>query len=183
MSTPHHQSPGTTAGSTTVGSTQAAPSAGPRLARGHETIGSYRDYASAQRAVDLLSDRGFPVEKLRIIGEDLRTEERVTGRLTTWRAGLAAAGSGALFGALIGWLLGLFTITPLVTALVLGLYGLLIGAVLGGLFGVLGHAALRGRRDFSSVQGMVAGRYDVVCEPDEAARATSMLAEGRSDSR
>lgn len=179
MSIPRHQTPGTAPGSTT----DPVPSAGPRLARGHETIGSYRDYASAQRAVDLLSDRGFPVEKLRIIGEDLRTEERVTGRLTIWRAGLAAAGSGALFGALIGWLLGLFTITPLVSALVLGLYGLLIGAVLGGLVGVAGHAALRGRRDFSSVQGMVAGRYDVVCEPDQATRAAAMLAEGGPGSR
>lgn len=156
---------------------------GPRGRRGHETVGSYTDYASAQRAVDFLSDRDFPVERLRIIGEDLRTVERVTGRLTTWRAALAGAGSGAVFGAVIGWVLGLFTMTPLVSALILGLYGLLVGAVFGAVLGALGHAALRGRRDFSSVQGMVAGRYDVVAEPEVAGRAAALLAELPADRR
>jgi hypothetical protein len=155
----------------------------PHVSRGHETVGSYTDYASAQRAVDVLSDRGFPVERLRIIGEDLRTVERVTGRLTTWRAALAGAGSGAVFGGVIGWVLGLFTVTPLVSALILGLYGLLIGAVLGALLGAVGHAATRGRRDFSSVQGMVAGRYDVVADPEVAGQASGLLAELPADRR
>lgn len=152
-------------------------SSAPRVSRGHEVVASCPDYAAAQRAVDHLSDNDFPVDRLRIIGEGLRSVERVTGRLTTWRAALGGAASGAVFGAVIGWLLGLFTVTPLVSALVLGLYGLLLGAVVGGLFGAAGHAALRGRRDFSSVQGMVAERYDIVAEPDVAARASAMLAE------
>jgi hypothetical protein len=151
-----------------------------RVVRGTDTVGSYRDYASAQEAVDFLSDRGFPVDRLRIVGEDLRTVERVTGRLTTGRAALAGAGSGAVFGGLIGLFLGLFTLEPAVSSLILGLYGVLLGTVFGALFGAIGHAATRGRRDFSSVQGMVAGRYDVVAEADVAARATSELAELRA---
>ena len=153
----------------------------PRVAHGHETVASYSDYAAAQRAVDFLSDRSFPVDQLRIVGEDLRTVEHVTGRLTTWRAALAGAGSGAVFGAVIGWLLGLFTIEPLLSALVLGLYGLLVGAVLGAVIGGVGHAAMRGRRDFSSVQGLVAGRYDVVADPAVAPRASALLAELPAD--
>ena len=101
--------------------------------------------------------------------------------MTTWRAALAGAGSGAVFGAVIGWLLGLFTIEPLLSALVLDLYGLLVGAVLGAAMAAVGHAAMRGRRDFSSVQGIVAGRYDVVAGPAVAARASALLVELPAD--
>ena len=45
-------------------------------------VGSYERYDDAQRAVDTLSDRRFPVERVTIVGSDLRLVERVTGRLT-----------------------------------------------------------------------------------------------------
>jgi hypothetical protein len=51
----------------------------------------FDDYESAQRAVDRLSDDGFPVEKLDVVGSDPRLVERVTGRLTTGRAATAGA--------------------------------------------------------------------------------------------
>ena len=44
------------------------------------TVARFDDYESAQRAVDRLSDDGFPVEKLDVVGSDLRLIERVTGR-------------------------------------------------------------------------------------------------------
>ena len=150
-----------------------------RVTRNREVVASYADYAQAQAAVDHLSDRDFPVEHLSIVGEQLRTVERVTGRLTTARAALAGAGSGAVFGALLGLLIGLFSVTPLLSSLALALWGLVIGAVLGAAFGAAGHAALGGRRDFSSVQGIAAGRYDVVCDADFAARASELLADRR----
>jgi hypothetical protein len=34
------------------------------------TVARFDDYESAQRAVDRLSDDGFPVEKLDIVGSD-----------------------------------------------------------------------------------------------------------------
>ena len=55
------------------------------------TVARFDDYESAQRAVDRLSDDGFPVEKLDIVGSGLRLVERVTGRLTTSRAATAGA--------------------------------------------------------------------------------------------
>jgi hypothetical protein len=73
------------------------------------TVARFDDYERAQRAVDRLSDDGFPVEKLGIIGSGLRLVERVTGRLTTPRAATAGALSGLWAGLLIGVLLGLFT--------------------------------------------------------------------------
>src|ERR1700742_3002063 len=69
----------------------------------------FDDSEAAQRAVDRLSDDGFPVEKLDIVGSDLQLVERVTGRLTKWRAAAAGALSGMWAGLLIGILLGLFT--------------------------------------------------------------------------
>jgi uncharacterized membrane protein len=123
------------------------------------TVISYDDYASAQRAVDRLSDDGFPVEHLDIIGSDLRLVERVIGRLTKGRAAAAGAASGAWFGLLIGLLLGLFTTGPWFGLLVAGAA---IGAAWGALFGFLGHAATRGARDFASARTLVATRYDIV---------------------
>ena len=58
------------------------------------TVARFDDYETAQRAVDRLSDDGFPVEKLDIVGSDVRLVERVTGRLTRGRAASAGALSG-----------------------------------------------------------------------------------------
>src|SRR5689334_25445125 len=89
------------------------------------TVARFDDYESAQRAVDRLSDDGFPVEHLDIIGSDLRLVERVTGRLTKGRAATAGAASGAWFGLLMGLLLGIFSTGPWFGLLVVGA---LIGA-------------------------------------------------------
>jgi hypothetical protein len=137
------------------------------------TVASYSTYEEAQRAVDRLSDERFPVENLEIIGSGLRTVERVTGRLTTARAAAAGAASGAWFGLFIGLLVGLFTRGPVWLGLILG--GLLIGAAWGALFGFAGHAATRGRRDFSSAQTLTATRYDLIARGGTAAQAQSKL--------
>jgi hypothetical protein len=138
-------------------------------------VGSYDDYEAAQAAVDHLSDAGFPVEHLDIIGSDLRLVERVTGRLTTGRAALAGAASGAWFGLFIGLLLGLFTTSGWLAIL---LTGILVGAAWGAIFAALGHAAWRGRRDFSSMRILAAGRYDLVARDNTADQARQMLGEG-----
>lgn len=137
------------------------------------TVARFEDYEGAQAAVDRLSDDGFPVEHLDIIGSDLRLVERVTGRLTTGRATVAGAASGAWFGLFIALLLGLFTSSGWLGIV---LTGVLIGAVWGALFGFLGHAALRGRRDFSSMRTLAASRYDVVARDGFAEQAREALA-------
>lgn len=141
-------------------------------------VASYSRYEDAQRAVDALSDDGFPVETLSIVASDLRLVEQVTGRLTTWTAAAGGAGTGALFGALIGALLGSFSfVDPLQTLWVTALYGLLIGAVIGAIVGGVGHALTGGRRDFNTVSSIAADRYDVVATPDVADRARTRLAQ------
>ena len=136
------------------------------------TVANYDDYALAQRSVDQLSDDGFPVEHLDIVGSDLRLVERVTGRLTKGRAAAAGAASGAWFGVLIGLLLGIFTTGSWFGLL---LVGAVVGAGWGALFGFLGHAASRGARDFASARTLVALRYDLVARDGYADAARSGL--------
>ncbi|HSJ22423.1 MAG TPA: general stress protein [Nocardioidaceae bacterium] len=50
---------------------------------------------TATSAVDTLSDRGFPMERIRILGHGISTVETVTGRWTKGKTALAGAGTGA----------------------------------------------------------------------------------------
>jgi hypothetical protein len=135
------------------------------------TLREFDTYDEAQYLVDRLSDAGFPVERVRIVGTGIRSVEQITGRMTKGRAAAAGAAGGAWFGLLIGLLLGVFTIGPAWLPLLLG--SLAIGAFWGGVFGFVAQWATRGRRDFSSVGGLEAARYSVEVEDayvDEAAR-------------
>ena len=124
------------------------------------TVARFDDYADAQQAVDRLSDDGFPVEQLDIIGSELRLVERITGRLTKARAAAAGAVGGMWIGLLIGVLFGLFTTGHAWLAVIAT--GVGMGAVWGAAFGFGAHLASRGKRDFSSVRVLSAARYDLV---------------------
>jgi hypothetical protein len=136
------------------------------------TVARFDDYETAQRAVDRLSDDGFPVETLDIVGSDLRLVERVTGRLTKARAAGAGAISGAWAGLMIGILLGLFTTGAWLGVVVAGVA---IGTAFGAAFGFAAHAATRGQRDFSSIRDLSASRYDLIAREGTADRARTML--------
>jgi uncharacterized membrane protein len=139
-------------------------------------VAAYDSYAEAERAVDRLSDQGFPVDKVAIIGQGLRYVEQVTGRYTTGRAALVGALEGALLGAFLGLLMGLiFTYDPNPAVWLLILYGLAIGALIGAGLGAALHLATGGTRDFSSVPGMQAERYEVVVDEGVADRAAELL--------
>ncbi|MGN6607718.1 MAG: general stress protein [Jatrophihabitans sp.] len=155
----------------------AATFAGPinEISTAWNTVARYDDYASAQAAVDRLSDDGFPVAELSVLGSDLRLVEKVTGRLTKGKAALSGAASGAWFGLLMGMLLGIFTTGNAFLGLLA--VGLLIGAAWGALFGFLAHAATRGQRDFSAVRSLAAQHYDLIATPGHVDRARFMLAQ------
>ena len=139
------------------------------------TVARFDDYGSAQRAVDRLSDDGFPVEHLDIVGSDLRLVERVTGRLTKARAAGAGAVSGMWAGLLVGVLLGLFTTGHAWLGVVA--VAALIGAAWGAVFGFAAHAATRGRRDFSSIRTIAASRYNLIARDGTADQARRMLSD------
>ena len=135
-------------------------------------IGSYPTYAEAQRAVDYLSDQQFPVQQVTIVGVDLMQVERVTGRLTWPKVLGGGVLYGAWLGAFIGLVLGFFAPNPW-AALAIGLAG---GVVFGLVTSAIPYAMARGTRDFSSTMQLVAGRYDVLCDPQTAEKGRDLLA-------
>jgi len=138
------------------------------------TVASYTSYAEAQRAVDYLSDQKFPVERTAIVAEGLSFVEQVTGRLNYGKALMSGSGSGALIGVIIGLIFGLFAVN--VPLLPLVLYGLITGAIAGAILGLVGYAMTGGRRDFTSVSGMQAERYNVMVDAEVAGEAERILA-------
>jgi hypothetical protein len=139
------------------------------------TVARFDDYETAQRAVDRLSDDGFPVEKLDIVGSGVRLVERVTGRLTRGRAAGAGALSGLWMGLLVGILLGLFTSGH--SFLAIAATGAALGAGWGAAFGYVAHASTKGQRDFSSVRQLVATHYDLIAREGTIDRARSILSQ------
>jgi len=99
--------------------------------------------------------------------------ERVIGRLTWGKV----IGGGIVSGAWLGLFFGL-----LVSLVVSGnpfvpiLFGLVGGVVFGVISTTIPYAATRGQRDFASTMQLVAGRYDVLCDPKSAEKARDMLA-------
>lgn len=139
----------------------------------YETIARFPDYAEAQAVVDQLSDKEFDVSTIKIVGEGLRSEEFVTGRMTKGRAALAGLGSGAWFGLFIGILFGLFA--PGFGLLSIMLWSVVIGAIWGAIFGFVAHLATGGKRDFKSLKTMAAETYLVQVQASRANDAMSVL--------
>jgi len=136
-------------------------------------LGAYDKYEDAQKAVDYLSDNEFAVENCMIVGTNLRQVERVTGRLTRGRVAGAGALSGMWMGLFVGLIFALFdpnSSTWTVPATVA------FGAVFGVVWALLGYAATKGRRDFTSVSQVVATRYEVLVEHKLAEQGRALLA-------
>ena len=137
-----------------------------------QPLASYDQYAEAQRAVDHLSDEGFPVENCMIVGTDLKQVERITGRLTTGRVAAAGALTGVWLGLFVGLVMSLFAAeSTLATLLSTVAFGVLFGVI----WSLVGYAMSRGRRDFSSVSAVVATRYEVLVEHKHLERARGLL--------
>ncbi len=136
----------------------------------------YSDYAHAQRAIDVLSDAGFPVAATSIVWNRLRRVEHVTGRKTAATAFRDGALSGAWFGSFIGLLLLFFVERQEDTSgLALIVTYLIVGAVVGGAWSALDHLAQRGTRDFSSRNLMAAESYQVWVDADVIDKAAAIL--------
>jgi len=148
----------------------------PTLPRG-EVVATFETYPEAQQAVDVLARADFPVDKVSIVGSDLKSVERVTGKLTWGRVAIAGAASGAWLGIFFGLLLVIFS--PAVSfAFVIA--AVLIGAGFGMLFGVVSYAINRRTRDYTSVMQVIATSYSVLVDADLANRARN-LAQGGTE--
>ncbi|WP_347354071.1 general stress protein [Intrasporangium sp.] len=139
------------------------------------SLGVFDKYQDAQKAVDVLSDKGFPVQNCLIVGTDLKQLERVTARLTWGRVILAGVLSGLWLGLFVGLIFALFNQQQSAFALLIScaLYGALFGLI----WSVIGYAFTRGQRDFQSVSQVVATKYEVFVEHKFAQQGRDILAQ------
>lgn len=138
----------------------------------YTTILETTDYLEGQRAVDRLSDEGFPVDGVKIVGHDMKSVEMVTGRMTTGKAAGIGALGGLWFGLFVGLLFAIFALAGWLSIL---LTALVMGAIFGAIAGAIGHAMTRGKRDFSSTSTLQAGRYEVLVPTQDVGQARSIL--------
>jgi hypothetical protein len=138
-------------------------------------IASTDRYEDAEAIVDRLADDGFPVEHVVIVGRDLRYVEQVTGHLNAWKAGLGGAGSGALLGLFFGLLFGIWFAHDGTSLLAIVVYWALFGAVFGAVIALIGYALSGGRRNFVSIPGVQAERFDVLVDDAHADDAVRQL--------
>lgn len=143
------------------------------LPRG-ELLGRYTSYLDAQKLVDYLADNDFPVASVSIVGNDVRTVERVTAKLSYPKVALAGAAQGGMMGLFVGLLLSLFGgggngLYQILSAIGLGMAIWMIA-------GVVSYSTRRGKRDFASSSQFVATSFDVVVDFEHAQAARTLAA-------
>lgn len=137
-----------------------------------QSLGVYEKYEEAQRAVDYLSDHQFPVENVMIVGTDLKQIERVTGRLTRGRVAAGGAMSGAWLGVFVALVFMMFdTKATLGSSIATVGFGVVFGLV----WALIGYAMTGGHRDFTSVQQVIATKYEVLVEHRHASLGRELL--------
>ncbi|MEY3310622.1 MAG: hypothetical protein RL107_758 [Actinomycetota bacterium] len=139
-----------------------------------DVLSTVDTYGEAQSIVNRLAHTGYNVSNIAIVGRDLVTVERVTGRLTYARVALRGALNGAWFGLFFSLLLSLLS-EPATTFVMPAVVA--IGAGTGVLITLALYAIRRRRHDFSSVQQVLASRYEVTVPSGTAGAAQRALAE------
>lgn len=139
-----------------------------------DVVGQYRNYLDAQKAVDYLADQQFPVQSVSIVGNDLHTVERVTARLSYPRVALSGATQGLMLGFFVGLVFAIFGPQPNYFLL---LPTMAIGAAVFMVISVIQYSLTRGKRDFASVNAIVARSYDVIVEREVAGQARQLLSQ------
>ena len=143
-----------------------------------EVLGTYDTYPEAQAVVDRLAKAEFAVSKLSIVGNDLKSVERVTRRLSWSRAALEGALSGAWFGLFVAVLLSFFS--PTINWAIFGA-AVLIGAASGMLFRLVSYGISRRSRDFESTNQVLASNYQILVDPSLLSQAQETLARPSTD--
>ena len=146
----------------------------PTLPKG-DILGTYDTYGDAQAVVDRLAKAEFPVKQVSIVGSDLKSVERVTGKLTYGRAAAAGAASGAWIGLFLGLIMFMFSSTP--NTIVYVGAAAIIGAGFGMFFQIVLYTLGRKRRDFTSIHQVIAGKYEIIVDQSLTAQAQELLSQ------
>lgn len=137
-----------------------------------QTVASFPTYEAAQKAVSTLIAGEIPAREISIVGHDLRSVERVTGRLGY----AAAARSGAINGLLLGLLFAAIFVLGSPTVPIQAFVGVLfVGIAIGMLLSLVTYSFVRRRRDYASVMQVVAEHYEVHVASSSVHRARQVL--------
>ncbi|MGO2521443.1 MAG: general stress protein [Microbacterium sp.] len=141
-----------------------------------ETVASVREYDAAQKTVSKLIAGEVPARDIAIVGQSVRTIERITGKL-----GYAtAARQGAINGVLIGLILSaILVIGNPEVPMQLFLGFIFIGVALGMVLSLITYALVRRRRDFASITQVAADHYEITVQAASLAKARQVLGTGQ----
>jgi hypothetical protein len=129
-----------------------------------EVIANFKQYTDALAYVDNLIKHNFPAGSVAIVGSDLRTVERIRGKVTYARLALGGAVTGSWVGLAFGLVFGggsAATQTELVSATAGVGQSVVIGAGLGMLVNVIRYSMSRNKRGFISQSSVIASKYQI----------------------
>lgn len=146
-----------------------------------EAVAEFTEYGAAVDYVDQLIRHEFPAAMVAIVGSDLKSVERVRGRLSYGRVAI----QGLISGSWIGLLISLFFPVPSTSAgssfAVSTGAAIVIGAGVGMLLNILRFSFSRNRHEFSSTSAVVAAKYEVVVPHPLVDQARKAIAEHQAN--
>jgi xanthosine utilization system XapX-like protein len=149
---------------------------GGRFPKGSDEVGqavaSFPTYEAAQKSVSSLIAADVPARDIAIVGQGLRSIERITGRLGY----AAAARSGAVNGLLLGLLFSAILVIGSPSVPIQAFVGVLfVGIAIGMMLSIVTYSFVRRRRDYASVMQVVADHYEVTVAASSLQRARQIL--------
>ena len=142
-----------------------------------ETVGSFNTYAAAVDCVDQLIRHDFPAPMVAIVGSDLRTVERVKGKLSYGRVAIQGLITGSWLGLIVSFFVPTGTSTTGTGNGISSLAAIVIGAGIGMLVNIVRFSVTRSRHEFTSGSAVVAASYDVVVPHPLADQAKKAIAD------
>jgi hypothetical protein len=147
-----------------------------------QVVGKFTEYTEAVAFVETLINHGFPAGAVAIVGKDLRSVERVRGKMTYGRVALSGAVTGSWLGLIVGLFLGGSTDTTAVPMVGSAFSSVLIGAGIGMLFNLLRFSLARNKRAFISQSAVIASKYEVQVPGNLAEQAEKAIADHENHS-
>lgn len=137
-----------------------------------DVVGEFKNYLDAVALVDRIVTGGFAANLVAIVGSDLKTVERVRGRLTYGRMAMNGALNGAWLGLFAGLVFASATSATTFTNDVVA--AAVLGAGLGMIWGVARMSMRGGGRQFISGSMIIAASYQVVVPTGLADKANEL---------
>jgi hypothetical protein len=142
-----------------------------------DVVGEFTNYLEAVQLVDNIVAGGFAANLIAIVGSDLKSVERVRGRLTYGRVAMNGALNGAWLGLFLGIIFASATSAAEFTNEVIA--AAVLGAGLGMIWGVIRMSMRGARRQFISGSMIIAASYQVVVPTGMGGKASEMAAKAQ----